>query len=137
MRWRDVCAMAAGAAWAALAQAASQPQLVCDVTYAGTTHRVQARPVSEPYEVPSVDIGGRFWLKAVMVQGAGRVERIGIYVYRDTEAQPVLVQHARYLPPYPRRVGTRAVDLTGEQHLYVGPLERELSYRCRLGEEKR
>lgn len=132
MRWRDLGVMAASALLAVLAQAASPAQLVCDVTYAGTTHRVQARPVSEPYEVPSVDIGGRFRFKAVMVQGAGRIERIGIYVYQDTEAQPVLVQHARYLPPYPR-----GVDLTGEQHLYAGPLERELIYRCRLGEVKR
>lgn len=137
MRWRDLSLGLAGVVLATAAQARTEPQLICDVTYAGSTHRVQAAPVSEPYDVPSVDIAGRFWFKAVMVRSADRVARIGIYVYQDTEAQPVLVQHARYLPPYPRSAGGRPVDLTGEQHLYAGPLERELIYRCLLGEVKR
>jgi hypothetical protein len=113
----------AAAAWHA-GPAAAQARLRCDVTYAGALQRVEASPVADPYAMPSVDIGGRFHFKAVMVQGPERVERIGIYVYFDAEPRPILVQHARYLPPYP------AGDLTGEQHLYAGPLERELVYRC-------
>lgn len=33
--------------------------LRCDVSYAGTTHHITARPVADPYGVESVDIGGR------------------------------------------------------------------------------
>ena len=108
------------------------PQLSCDVTYAGATQRVQARPVADPYGVPSVDIGGRFFFKAAMVQGPQAVERITLSVYVDTPSQPVLVQQARYLPPYPRGRGGRPADLTGEQRVYAGPLERELIYQCWL-----
>jgi len=113
------------------------PRLRCDVTYAGATQRIEAGPTADPYAVPSVDIGGRFWFKPVVVQGGGRVERIGLYAYVDTEAQPVLIQHARYLPPYPRGRPGQPVDLTGVQHLYAGPLERELIYQCWLLQGRR
>lgn len=106
------------------------PLLRCDVAYAGTTHRIEARPVMDPYPVPSVDIGGRFRFKAVMVGDATRVERILIYAYLDTARQPILVQQAKYLPPF--RVTDKPYPLTGEQHLYAGPVERELIYSCTL-----
>lgn len=106
------------------------PLLRCDVSYAGTTHAIEARPVMDPYPVPSVDIGGRFRFKAVMVGSAARVERILIYAYLDTARQPILVQQAKYLPPF--RVTDKPYPLTGEQHLYAGPVERELIYSCTL-----
>jgi hypothetical protein len=107
--------------------------LQCDVTYAGSTQRVEARPVSDPYPVPSVDIGGRFRFKAVMVGQARQVESIALYAYLETPRQPVLIHHALHLPPY----GTSATaevpyNLTGQQHLYAGPVERELIYHCML-----
>ena len=71
---------AATAASAAVAAAnASSPTLTCQVTYAGTTHTVVARPVADPYPVPSVDIAGRFRFKAVMVGDAERpVQRVAL-----------------------------------------------------------
>jgi hypothetical protein len=109
------------------------PLLRCQVTYAGTTHTVEARPVADPYPVPSVDIGGRFRFKAVMVGSAQRVDYIKLYAYVETRRQPVLVQEAKYLPPYPPAVPpATAVLLTGEQYLYAGAVERELIYRCTL-----
>lgn len=123
-----------GLAALSLATQAASPVLTCDVSYAGAHHRVQARPLDDAYAVPSVDIGGRFRFKPVMVQGADRIERIGLYVYLETERQPVLIQHARYLPPYPAARPGQPVDLTGEQRLYAGPIERELIYRCELSE---
>lgn len=106
------------------------PLLRCEVSYAGTTHTIEARPVDTPYPVPSVDIGGRFRFKAVMVGSAAHVDRILIYAYLDTARQPILVQQAKYLPPF--RVTEAPYPLTGEQHLYAGPVERELIYSCTL-----
>ena len=106
------------------------PLLRCHVAYAGTTHVIEARAVADPYPVPSVDIGGRFRFKAVMVGDANHVEYIKLYAYLDASRQPILVQQANYLPPF--RATTTPYLLTGEQHLYAGPVERELLYRCTL-----
>ena len=132
-RWRHplVCALACalgGLLWTG--RALAQPQLHCQVTYAGTAHTIVARPVTDPYSVPSVDIGGRFAFKAVMVGQAEQVDRIALYAYMDAQPHPVLIHQAKYLPPYPR--SDRPVLLTGLQHLYAGPLERELMYSCTL-----
>jgi hypothetical protein len=106
------------------------PLLRCQVAYAGTTHTIETSPVADPYPVPSVDIGGRFRFKAVMVGSAARVDRIVIYAYLDTKRQPILVQQAKYLPPY--IVSQTPYQLTGNQHLYAGVVERELMYSCTL-----
>lgn len=106
------------------------PLLRCQVSYAGTTHVVDARPVADPYPVASVDIGGRFWFKAVMVGDATQVRYIKLYAYLDTRSQPLLIQEAKYLPPF--QASAAPYLLTGEQHLYAGALERELVYRCTL-----
>src|SRR5512133_2867340 len=106
------------------------PLLRCQVAYAGTTHVIKASPVSDPYPVASVDIGGRFRFKAVMVGDATHVEYIKLYAYLDASRQPILVQQATYLPPF--RASATPDLLTGEQHLYAGPVERELMYRCTL-----
>lgn len=106
------------------------PLLRCHVTYAGSVHEIEAAPVADPYPVPSLDIGGRFWFKAVMVGSAAQVERIVLYAYLDAKRQPVLIQQASYLPPF--KASAHPYPLTGEQHLYAGPVERELSYSCTL-----
>lgn len=124
--------------WAACALAAlflhpaamATPLLRCQVTYAGTTQTIEARPVADPYPLASVDIGGRFRFKAVMVGSDAKVERILLYAYLDTKRQPILVQEAKYLPPY--TVSATPYPLTGEQHLYAGVVERELMYSCTL-----
>lgn len=110
--------------------AEAAPLLRCQVAYAGTTHTIEASPVADPYPVPSVDIGGRFRFKAVMVGTNARVDRILLYAYLDAKRQPILVQEAKYLPPY--TVSEAPYRLTGEQHLYAGVVERELIYSCTL-----
>jgi hypothetical protein len=70
------------------------------VTYAGTTHTIEASPVADPYPVPSGDFDGRFRFKAVMVGSDARVDRILLYAYLDTKRPPILVQQAKFLPPY-------------------------------------
>lgn len=110
--------------------ASAQALLHCDVTYAGSTHIVETHPVNDPYPVPSVDIGGRFWFKAVMVGQAAQVDYVKLYAYLDTRQQPLLIQEAIYLPPF--QSTPAPYSLTGTQHLYAGPVERELMYSCTL-----
>ena len=104
--------------------------LRCQVTYAGTTHTMDAHPVRDPYTVPSVDIGGRFWFKPVVVGTAQHIDYIKLYAYLDTSRQPVLIQVAKYLPPF--QTGPQPYSLTGVQYLYAGAAERELTYQCTL-----
>ena len=118
------------ALWAS--QAAATVELRCDVTYAGTSHLVVARPVQDPYVQPTVDIAERFLFKPVMVGAGQEVDRINLYVYQVTRSTPVLVQQAKYLPPFAWPADGSPWPLTGRQHLYAGPLERELIYSCAL-----
>lgn len=105
----------------------------CWVTYGGQTQRIDIVNTRVPYAVEPVSIGGRFQFKAVHVRGESLVERIDIHVYRQDASQAVLIQHAQRKPPWPTSSDATHVDLMGEQHLYSGPLERELIYRCGTG----
>ena len=118
--------------WVALlcTAAAAEPKLTCQVTYAGATQTVVARPVADPYPVPSVDVLGRFRFKAVMVGHATRVDRILLYTYLDADPHPVLLHQAKYLPPYPS--SAQPWPITGQQYVYGGQQERELMYSCTL-----
>ena len=115
-------------AWAGAACAAPATQLHCQVSYAGSTHTVLADPVQDPYPVPSVDIGGRFRFKPIVVGTAQRVDRVLIYAYLVDGAQALPIHQAKFLPPF----SASPQSLTGQQHLYAGPLERELMYSCTL-----
>lgn len=116
-----------GAVFALSASAA--PQLQCQITYAGVTRTVLAQPVQDPYPVTSVDIGRRFRFKPVVVGTSEQIDRVLIYVYLTDGPHPMLIQQARYLPPFP--VPGQG-SLTGDQRLYAGALERELIYDCSL-----
>ncbi|MEY4978505.1 MAG: hypothetical protein RLZZ352_775 [Pseudomonadota bacterium] len=105
------------------------PRLHCALTYAGSTQVLEAGPVADPYRVASVDVGGRFRFKAVMVGQDKPVDYIKLYAYLDTARQPVLVQQITYLPPF-----AQGNSLTGKQFIYAGPVERELQYECTLNE---
>jgi hypothetical protein len=109
------------------ARSAAAASLQCQVTYAGSTQIVVADPVTEPYPVPSVDIGGRFRFKPVVVGTAAQTARVLIYAYEMDANQARLIHQAKYLPPF------HTGNLTGQHYLYAGPLERELSYVCEWG----
>jgi hypothetical protein len=109
---------------------AAAPILHCQVAYAGTTHAILAHPVSDPYLVEAVDIGGRFRFKAVMVGTKEKIDYIKLYSYLETSRQPIMLHESKYLPPF--KTSTAATPFTGEQHLYGGPVERELMIRCWL-----
>ena len=110
------------------------PLLRCNVTYAGASQSIEASPVADPYPVPSVDIGGRFRFKAVMVGSAAQLNLVTLYAYfnadSDAGTQPMLIQQGKYLPPF--KASTTPYPLTGEQRLYAGMAERELIYSCTL-----
>lgn len=106
------------------------PLLRCEVTYAGTTHVVQATPGTDPYGAASIDIGGRFRFKAVVLGGARQIDAINLYAYLDARRQPILIHQAKYLPPF--KVSTSPYALTGSNYLYASNVERELQYSCTL-----
>ena len=110
------------------------PLLRCNLTYAGDTQSIAATPVIDPYPVPSVDIGGRFRFKAVMVGSTTKLDRNVLYAYFNADAdagtQPMLIQQVKYLPPF--KASATPYPLTGEQRLYAGTAERELIYSCTL-----
>lgn len=110
----------------------ASPALQCEVTYAGHTQTVVAHPVADPYPVPAVDIAGRFRFKPIVVGDDARLRRVLVYVYLETDAQPVLIQQAKYLPPFPAADASGNIAITGQQYLYAGALERELIYQCHL-----
>jgi hypothetical protein len=114
--------------------AQSAPLLRCELSYAGASQSIEASPVTDPYPVPSVDIGGRFRFKAVLVGNAAKLDRVVLYTYFDADAdagtQPMLIQQLKYLPPF--KASAAPYPLTGEQRLYAGTAERELIYSCTL-----
>lgn len=110
--------------------ACAAPLLHCEVTYAGSTQVMETGPVADPYPVASVDIGGRFWFKPVMVGQGRRVDYVKLYAYLDTRKQPLLIHEAIHLPPF--QPSATPYPLTGTHHLYAGPVERELIYSCTL-----
>ena len=117
--------------WLCAGQVAAS-ELRCDVTYAGTSRQVVARPVQDPYVQPPVDIAERFLFKPVVMGTDRTIDRINIYVYLNARSQPVLVQQAKYLPPFHWPADGASLPLTGRQHLYAGAVERELIYSCAL-----
>jgi hypothetical protein len=119
------------ACFMAVHMAQASPFLRCEVTYAGATQVVHAAPVAEPYEVAPVDIAERFLFKVVMSASGSKLDHVLIYVYLHQDPRPVLLQQAKYFSPF--KPGKQPLLLTGEQHVYGGPIERELIYRCWLG----
>ena len=114
------------------ASAVASARLDCELTYGGDTQKLSVSPVSDPYAVPSVDVAGRFRFKPVLVGQGASVSHVSLYVYLDTERQPILIQQATYRPPFAPPAQSGPIALTGRQHLYAGPVERELIYSCSL-----
>ena len=108
-----------------VAQAA--PLLRCQLSYGGSTQTLEATPVANPYGVASVDVGGRFRFKAIVLGTDTQPETIKLYAYVNTPQRAVLVQQATYRAPFPLHQ-----SLTGHQFLYAGPQEREFQYDCGL-----
>ena len=130
--WRAFCACAL-IATAQLSAALAAPLLRCHVTYAGSTQVVDSQVTNDPYSVASIDIGGRFKFKAVMV-GTGQkinpVDYIKLYAYLQRRDKDFPIHQATYLPPFKPSIAP--IALTPLNYLYAGEVERELQYHCTL-----
>jgi hypothetical protein len=110
------------------------PHLRCEVTYAGSSHVIEAAPGTDPYTTQSIDIDGRFRFKAIMLGTNARLDAVKLYAYYQAKRQDVLIQEAKYLPPF--TYSDAPDSFTGHQYLYAGPLGRELQYGCTLTDAK-
>jgi len=61
---------------------------------------------------------------------------IKIYIYYETDREPVLLQEVKYTAPfaYASAAQQAPYSLTGLNYLYSPPLGRELQYGCALVE---
>lgn len=110
----------------------ASPLLRCLVSYAGSTHTIATGLTRQPYDVESIDIGGRFRFKAIMVGAGDNIDYIKLYAYFQTRSNNIPIHQASYLPPF--AVSMTPINLTPNNHLYAGDVERELQYQCTLQE---
>ena len=109
------------------------PELRCHFEVNAERFDHSFKPVSEPYSVQSVNLADRFRFKAVVLGDETRVDLINLYVFYQTQRQPMLLQHVKYVAP----VALSHPDpdaLTGRVALYSPFLGKELQYSCALHE---
>ncbi|MFM2427258.1 MAG: hypothetical protein RL707_1084 [Pseudomonadota bacterium] len=127
--WSALGGLIAGVPW--MAQAS--PVLRCYFEVNAERYEQAFVPVSDPYTVGSVDLGGRFRFKAVVLGDDRRVDLINLYVSYQTQRQPMVLQHVKFITPAVQ--STPAPDaLTGRVALYSPFLGKELTYGCALHE---
>jgi hypothetical protein len=111
----------------------ASPQLQCEFELNGHSETHVFKPVSDPYLAESVDIGGRFRFKAVVLTSANQVDLVNLYVSYQTRRQPIILQHAKFIKPT-LQSSQQANSLTGRIALYSPFLGKELAYGCSLFE---
>lgn len=116
--------------------AQASPELRCHFEVNATHFDHIFAPVSEPYAVPSVNLANRFRFKAVVLGDDTRVDLVNLYVSYQTERQPMLLQHVKFVAPVAQ--AQPAPDaLTGRVAVYSPFLGKELLYGCALHEVER
>jgi hypothetical protein len=90
-------------------------------------------PTMDPYTVGSVNLANRFRFKAIVLGDDTRVASINLYVSYQTERQPMLLQHAKFVAPQ-ALVQPIPDALTGRVAVYSPFLGKELQYGCALHE---
>jgi len=112
------------------------PELRCHFEVNAEHFEHRFAPVSDPYSVSSVNLADRFRFKAVVLGGEAQVDLINLYVSYQTERQPMLLQHVKFVAPV--ALAQPAPDaLTGRVALYSPFLGKELQYSCALHEVMR
>jgi hypothetical protein len=106
------------------------PAVECTVTYGGEARRLQFPATTDPYRVTPQDVAGRFRFKAIYLREPWSAASINLYAYQQTDTGDVLLQEAKYLPPFSPGAGAR-YGFTGRQLLYSAQ-QRELEYWCEL-----
>jgi hypothetical protein len=112
-------------------QAASELRCRFEVNAERFEHRFT--PVSEPYTVQSVNLADRFRFKAVVLGNDTRVDLVNLYVSYQTERQPMVLQHVKFVAPV-AQLQPEPDALTGRVAVYSPFLGKELQYGCALHE---
>jgi hypothetical protein len=107
------------------------PAVVCTCNYGGEVKRLVFPATREPYAVKSADIPERFRFKAVYLREPWSAASISIYAYHHSERGDVLLQEAKYAPPFSASTSDGRFGFTGRQLLYA-PDEHEFEYWCEL-----
>lgn len=115
------------------AEAHASPVLRCHFEVNAEQFEHSFTPVQDPYTVRSIDLANRFRFKAVVLGDSAQVTLVNLYVSYQTQRQPMLLQHAKYVAPQaqPQPVPDA---LTGRVALYSPFLGKELVYGCALHE---
>ena len=111
----------------------ASPQLQCDFELNGSSETYVFKPVADPYLADSIDIGGRFRFKAVVLASNNQVDLVNLYVSYQTRRQPMILQHSKFIKP-PVLKNSESNSLTGRVALYSPFLGKELVYGCSLFE---
>ena len=111
----------------------ASPQLQCAFELNGHSETHVFKPVTDPYLAESIDIGGRFRFKAVVLVSANQVDLVNLYVSYQTRRQPMILQQAKFIKPT-LQTSDRANSLTGRVAVYSPFLGKELVYDCNLVE---
>jgi hypothetical protein len=119
--------------WAACMGAHAAPVLRCHFEVNAEHFEHSFTPTSEPYHVTSVNLADRFRFKAVVLGDNARVDLINLYVSYQTERQPMVLQHVKFVAPVVQ-VHPASDALTGRVALYSPFLGKELLYGCALHE---
>lgn len=117
----------------ALSSAWATPLLRCQFEVNAQTYQHDFTVAADPYKAESVDLGGRFRFKAVMLADAQRVSLINLYVFYQTRRQPMIMQHTKFVEPTAMR-DPAPHALTGQVAVYSPFLGKELQYACALRE---
>lgn len=117
----------------AMSSAWASPVLRCQFEVNAQTYQHDFTAVADPYKAESVDLGGRFRFKAVMLADAQRVSLLNLYVFYQTRRQPMIMQHTKFVEPTPMR-DPAPHALTGQVAVYSPFLGKELQYACALHE---
>lgn len=109
-------------------------QLQCQFELNGYNETHVFKSVTDPYLAESMDIGGRFRFKAVVLDSPSQVESVDLYVSYQTRRQPMILQHVKFIKPTVQKI-SQANSLTGRIAVYSPFLGKELVYGCSLLEE--
>ena len=83
--------------------AQATPELRCHFEVNAEHFEHRFTPVSEPYTVQSVNLADRFRFKAVVLGNDTRVDLVNLYVSYQTERQPMVLQHVKFVAPVAQR----------------------------------
>lgn len=106
-------------------------ELVCQMRYASETFVLRQAAGPDPYAAVTVDVPGRFRLRAVVLGTPEHIEHITLSTYElGEDVSPLILQQVRLSGPFAPQQAIP--DLTGWQHVYASYLGREMRFGCAL-----